>query len=98
MKKKSLIGILSLLYGIVISAGLNTSFVKYLNQNKFDQIEQNVDNNLDVKNASVTEELTVRDVADYLSTKKAHYPISDEFIEKYQQKSEMRGTDDADYL
>ena len=87
MKKKSLIGILSLLCGIVISAGLNTSFVKYLNQNKFDQIEQNVDNNLDVKNASVTEELTVRDVADYLSTKKAHYPISDEFIEKYQQKS-----------
>ena len=87
MKKKSLIGVLSLLCGIVISAGLNTSFVKYLYQNKFDQIEQNVDNNLDVKNASVAEELTVRDVADYLSTKKAHYPISDEFIEKYQQKS-----------
>lgn len=31
--------------------------------------------------------ITIRDIATFLSEKKEHYPLSDEFIEKYQQKS-----------
>ena len=33
------------------------------------------------------ETITMRDIADFLEGKKEHYPLSDEFIEKYQQKS-----------
>ena len=83
MKKKSLIGIISLLCGLVITTNITSSIV--FNFNKVDQIEQKM-GNLDINNASDTAALTVKDVADYLSTKKAHYPMSDEFIERYQQK------------
>ena len=83
MKKKSLIGIISLLCGLVITTNITSSIVS--NFNKVDQIEQKM-GNLDINNASDTAELTVKDVADYLSTKKAHYPMSDEFVERYQQK------------
>jgi hypothetical protein len=31
--------------------------------------------------------ITMRDISNFLLTKKEHYPFSDEFIEKYQQKS-----------
>lgn len=30
--------------------------------------------------------VTMRDIADFLETKSAHYPFSDEFVERYQQK------------
>lgn len=33
------------------------------------------------------ETVTMRDIADFLQDKKAHYPLSDEFIERYQQTS-----------
>lgn len=35
-----------------------------------------------------TEEITIRQIADFLLTKEEHYPISDEFIERYQQKGD----------
>ncbi len=33
------------------------------------------------------DDVTMRQIADFLTDKKEHYPLSDEFIEKYQQKS-----------
>ena len=84
MKKKALISVVSLLCGLVITTNVVSSFV--FSVNKINQVEQKM-GNLDINNASdTTTALTVKDVADYLSAKKAHYPISDEFIEKYQQK------------
>ena len=38
------------------------------------------------KLATETEDITVRQMAEFLSTKDEHYPFSDEFIEKYQQE------------
>ena len=84
MKKKALISVISLLCGLVVTTNASSFFVS--NFNKVNQVEQKM-GNLDINNASdTTVALTVKDVADYLSTKKAHYPMSDEFIEKYQQK------------
>ncbi len=37
--------------------------------------------------ASVSEAITVGQMADFLLTKKAHYPFSDQFMERYQQTS-----------
>ncbi len=37
--------------------------------------------------ASETQTVTVGQMADYLSTKKEHYPLSDQFMERYQQTS-----------
>ena len=48
--------------------------------------------NFDIKkNAEQSEVITMRDIADFLDTKKEHYPLSDEFIERYQQKPSPSG-------
>ncbi len=51
-----------------------------------------VHNNGDTGNGTVARSadatvVTMRDIADFLSEKNAHYPLSDEFIERYQQAS-----------
>lgn len=47
------------------------------------------DGNATFQPASAQEEeiITIRQIADFLQDKKAHYPLSDEFIERYQQTS-----------
>lgn len=38
-------------------------------------------------NAAESETVSMKEIGDYLQTKKEHYPLSDEFIERYQQTS-----------
>lgn len=74
MKRKSIFTIFMVFLSLV-SSSCSSSFVK----NK-----GSIDNSLeDVANVSYT--ITVKEMADYLLTKNAHYPFSDEFVEKYQQ-------------
>ena len=48
--------------------------------------------NVEIKrNAEQSADITMRDIADFLDTKKEHYPLSDEFIERYQQKPSSSG-------
>lgn len=69
---KNIIGLVSLL-------AISLSFVKQPNVNKIVE-EDNLVN-------AVTTEITMKQIADFLVTKKEHYPLSDEFIERYQQTS-----------
>lgn len=48
-----------------------------------DAVDSDAAKDVSVKAANVT--VTMRDIALFLETKNAHYPLSDEFIEKYQQ-------------
>ena len=73
MKKKSIFTIFSILFSLVLT-GCSIS----INDNK---VETN--NNVITEQAETT--VTMRDIANFLQTKKAHYPLSDEFVERYQQ-------------
>ena len=42
---------------------------------------------INVVDAAEVDAVSMREISDYLSTKKEHYPLSDEFIERYQQTS-----------
>lgn len=68
--KKNIIGLVSLL-------AISLSFAKQPNVNKIVE-EDNLVN-------AATTEITMKQIADFLVTKKEHYPLSDEFIERYQQ-------------
>jgi hypothetical protein len=76
MKIRSIITSLSLLFCIgLTSFGLDIS-----NGNK--------NNHLEAESTETTNKtITMADMAAFLETKKEHYPLSDEFVEKYQQES-----------
>lgn len=69
MKIKGIIGTLSLLFCIGLTS------LGFINNNHLEAEASEVD----------TKELTMADMAAFLETKKEHYPLSDEFVEKYQQ-------------
>lgn len=51
-------------------------------------IPETNDNNINLSvNKAPEIDFTIQEFADYLSDKKEHYPLSDEFIERYQQTS-----------
>ena len=87
MKSKSLIGIVSLVTILVI--GTCTTLNNVENDNLNEEIiyinEGDKDNKMAQYTTSYT--ITMRDAYDFFITKEEHYPLSDEFIEKYQQKS-----------
>ncbi|HBF68120.1 MAG TPA: hypothetical protein DDW20_02215 [Firmicutes bacterium] len=70
--RKNIIGLVTLL-------AISLSFVKQ-------PPVKNVISDENIVNA-VTTEITMKQIADFLITKKEHYPLSDEFIERYQQSS-----------
>lgn len=81
MKKKNFLAIFALIFGLTLGSSLTKCFIKRIN----DEEQVNKIENLKEKNATST--MTLRVMADYLQTKKEHYPLSDEFIERYQQTS-----------
>lgn len=86
MHKKSIFGIFLLLFSITLASCANSNLIKVNN----DKIEyKKFDNNINedvVELTTETKEITMLDIARFLEKKKEHYPLSDEFIEKYQQK------------
>ncbi len=80
--KKSIIS--SILY-LFMSITITSSIGQYNSPNRINN------NHLDIatKNDAIINEsnITMSDITMYLETKKEHYPLSDEFIERYQQKS-----------
>lgn len=81
--KKSLYTLFILLFCIILSSCASASYIKHQNNknNRQDMILNN--ENIDAQNTTIT----MYDIAQFLETKKEHYPLSDEFIERYQQKS-----------
>lgn len=78
--KRSLFSMIILLVCIILSSCANSSYSK----NKNNRQEMMLNNeNIDAQNATIT----MHDIAQFLETKNEHYPLSDEFIERYQQKS-----------
>lgn len=74
MIKKYLIFVITLLLSI------NTNSL--VGKNSFDK------DNYNKRNVNDNQEIiTMKDIASFLETKEEHYPFSDEFIERYQQKS-----------
>lgn len=84
MKKKNFLAIFTLIFGLTLGSSLTKSFVKLINDEKE---QANKIEDLKEKNAASTSTMTLRVMTDYLQTKKEHYPLSDEFIERYQQTS-----------
>lgn len=65
---------------LLISILLGTSF--------FAPIKNKAPNfDIAIKKAQDEEIITIKDISDFLITKNEHYPLSDEFMEKYQQTS-----------
>lgn len=83
MKKKNFLAIFALIFGLTLGSSLTKGFIKHIN----DEEQVNKIEDLKEKNAASTSTMTLRVMADYLQTKKEHYPLSDEFIERYQQTS-----------
>lgn len=81
MKKISLFLICALLIGTNI--GLNYKDNKGNNFNFHNDLIEDGNVKLATETSDVT--ITMKDIADFLKTKKEHYPLSDEFIERYQQ-------------
>ena len=73
MKKRTIFTIFSILFCLFL-----TSFT-----NNISDIDK-FDNNVATQEEYI---VTMQDIALFLETKKEHYPLSDEFIERYQQKS-----------
>lgn len=85
MKRKSLLSVLALVVGLTIcnSNNVNKTDNVINEETKVIKSEEKEANNRQTNE----EIITMKDIYDYLLTKPAHYPLSDEFIEKYQQTS-----------
>lgn len=84
MKKKSLLTIFASVLCFAIT-GFSIKISTNQNKNEKPTLVNNNLNNVVSPAAEVT--ITIRDIADYLENKNEHYPLSDEFIERYQQTS-----------
>ena len=80
MKRKSIYLIFTMLFCFVLS---NCS--SYRNIEKNNKINQNNEIQEEIKSTS-NYTVTMSDIALFLETRKEHYPLSDEFIERYQQE------------
>ena len=86
MKIKSLITTIALVFSLNLTSCTNSSNLK-----ENIKVENLIKNDDIVLNNEITATsdtiVTMSDIAGFLETKKEHYPLSDEFVEKYQQKS-----------
>lgn len=84
MKKRTILITLFMMFCMVLTNCGNKKMLngEYLNLDNI-QAENNGDDNINVAADYI---VTVKDMASFLETRKTHYPISNEFIEKYQQK------------
>lgn len=74
--------------GIIISIASLFFLFSNVKQNEIvNTSEEEIQFNDEVNKANETTSLTVEQIANFLGTKNAHYPLSDEFIERYQQNS-----------
>ena len=81
MKKVSLLIVLSLVFCLNLS-----NFSKKTDASNNIRVE-NIDNTNRPATEASTKTVTMKDIELFLKDKKEHYPFSDEFVEKYQQKS-----------
>ena len=81
MKKKNFIMMLSLVFGLILTSCTTRDSI----EKKKTNIEDVNNINEIIEQSDVT--VTMKDIADFLETKKEHYPFSDEFVERYQQTS-----------
>ena len=85
MKRRSLLSALALVIGLTIC---NSNNVKKANNEINEETKVIKSEGKEANNRQTNEEIiTMKDIYDFLLTKSAHYPLSDEFIEKYQQTS-----------
>ena len=85
MKRRSLLSALALVIGLTIC---NSNNVKKANNEINEETKVIKSEEKEANNRQTNEEIiTMKDIYDFLLTKSAHYPLSDEFIEKYQQTS-----------
>ena len=75
------------LISVVFSLILGCTFINSKIESNSEQLNQNYKENITKQEANESTTVTMKDIYDYLLTKSAHYPLSDEFIEKYQQTS-----------
>lgn len=68
-----------------ISLVLSLAITHRFSMEKTNQSIQEIENQEAYVSPQVDEMITMKEMADFLSQKKEHYPLSDEFIEKYQQ-------------
>lgn len=80
---------------LLLSAFITTSLTNQISKKTNNYIESDnesinlkeeiKDNKVEAKANTTT--ITMQDISDFLTNKKEHYPLSDEFIERYQQTS-----------
>lgn len=95
MKNKKLITMLALIFslsaiGCTTKVQINGAVEKKMNIddkniNVSEIVKDNINPEVDVQVKAVT--ITMQQIADFLQTRLEHYPLSDEFIERYQQTS-----------
>lgn len=68
-----------------ISLVLSLAITHRFSMEKTNQSIQEIENQEAYVSPQADETITMKEMADFLSQKKEHYPLSDEFIEKYQQ-------------
>lgn len=82
MKKRGIIAIFTVIFSLSTTLLLTNSFYNNKEKQLIENTHKDFSNTLPC-NVSIT----VKDMASYLTTKEEHYPLSDEFIERYQQNS-----------
>ena len=73
------------LISVVFSLILGCTFINSKIESNSEQLNQNYKENITKQEANESTTVTMKDIEEFLLTKKEHYPLSDEFIEKYQQ-------------
>ncbi|MCH5180136.1 MAG: hypothetical protein J1F32_02840 [Erysipelotrichales bacterium] len=91
MKKGTFLAICTLVFGLTINSYISKYHTKKTEKNlEIELIDENNnvnDTSINKINKAIDVTITMRTIADFLETKKEHYPLSDEFIERYQQAS-----------
>lgn len=86
MKRKIVILLLSALITTPLTNHISKKSNNIENDNESINLKEEIkDNKVEAQADSTT--ITMQDISDFLTSKKEHYPLSDEFIERYQQTS-----------
>lgn len=96
MRKKSLFAIFALVFGLTLTSyAIKTRSDNIAKKSEAEIVNSKLKNDNHNDDKEVTNKITkateititIREIADFLEKKKEHYPLSDEFIERYQQTS-----------
>lgn len=91
MRKKTFLAIFALVFGLTLNSLISKSHNKILEKELGVELVDKDNSIHDIAANKITRAadatITMRDIADFLEKKKEHYPLSDEFIERYQQAS-----------